>query len=276
MPPGRIISASVIPTPVSSPSGTTLFASAFTTATGQSDAAVRDTGRTPHWTSQNGALTTVIPTGTLGFPTVNCSRHPLTGVSSDVRVESVSALWAVPANTGDKLGFRWYFRIDAPDSYGAQDFLSFHPFEPEPGACPFQWENQIHILGDGTFILQLKTPAGDYISNTPLNKGQAYREEVLFTRTATPGVYKMDIRVYDASNTLVLVASNFTKTVTPFGTLQADNPDCTIGDACVRSLNLGTNGPGGSFNSMVNGDTFVYVAGVRVATNWPGPYVQGE
>ena len=257
-----------------------VFTSAFTTATGTGSSAVLDTGVTPHWDSNNGiAGAQVFNTGvSLGFPTVNVLRVPATGSSCDVRVESASNKWAAPSSNGNSIFRRHYFRLEVPNSYGDQDFQSFHPFEPEPGSCPFQWENQIHVLGNGTWDVQLKTPSGnDYIA-TGLNKFAVYRLELRQLRISA-GTYQMDIRIFNSSNSLVKQASDFSRTgQAPNPTLDNDSyGQGSISDACIFSWNVGTNGPGGSWDNITGGDSFIYMGGFAVSDqDWCGPYVNGE
>ena len=252
-----------------------VFASDFSTALGNSAAAISDANKTPHWNDihPDADQLYVISAAGLGFPSTiaNVLRTRYMGVNS-ADVKTINQ-WPEPA-AGQSQYYRIYYRLDIPNSYGNVPSPGHHPIEPIPGSCPYEWEFRIGSNSDGTMDFKVSLPAADY--NMRLNKFQTYRFEWAFLNRTTGG-YKFAIRVFDASNTIVGWNGTFIRMNTT-RTLAADDPLVSVSTACIRALTIGSNGPSGweSIGTTAM-DAFSYVSGVAISqAGWIGPYVPGE
>lgn len=257
--------------------GSFVFASDWSTATGTSDAALRDTNKNPPWSTWRTAaglpLLNVVQAGGLGFPSANALRTTLTGTqSSEVRAVD---LWPQPA-PGQSLYFRLYARFDIPDSYGNLSGASHHPIQPEPGSCPYEWEFQIGSFSDGTLeaTFRFETSGAAFVLSRVLRKFQTYRWEWAFHRQQS-GSYKADIRIYDMAGNLVADDSDFISRWNPdYSTpMSTKDPNLTFSSQCIRRLMLGYNGA--QWPSM--SDSYTYYGGMAVrlsnsSSDWIGPY----
>ena len=253
-----------------------VFASDFTTALGNSAAAVSDANKTPHWNDihPDADQLYVVSAAGLGFPSTitNVLRTRYMGVNS-ADVKTINQ-WPEPA-TGQSQYYRLYYRLDIPNSYGNVPSPGHHPIEPVPGACPFEWEFRIGSNNDGTLDFKVSLPGTDYVMR--LNKFQTYRYEWAFKNRSATGSYKFEIRVFDASNNIIGWNGTFTR-INSTRTLAADDPTVTVSAPCMRALTVGSNGPSGweSIGTTAQ-DAFSYHSGVAVSqVGWIGPYVPGE
>ena len=252
-----------------------VFASDFTTALGNSQAAVTDASKAIHWNDWHPDTDQlyVVSAAGLGFPSsiTNVLRTRYMGVNSaDVKTLNQ---WPEPA-IGQSQYYRIYYRLDVPNSYGNVPSPGHHPIEPVPGACPYEWEFRIGSNADGTMDFKVSLPGADY--NLRVNKFQTYRYEWAFKNRTASG-YKFEIRVFDMNNNIVGWNGNFIR-VNTTRTLAADDPTVSVSTACIRALTIGSNGPTGWESVGVAGpDAFSYVSGVAISqAGWIGPYVPGE
>lgn len=262
------------------PAESLVFSSDWSTATGSSAAAVRDTGSTTPWAEvTNPAQHAVIANASgLGFPASmqNALRVTYDG-SSSAEVRCFDC-WTAP-QIGQSLYYRWYFRFDIPDSYGDLPIQPHHPFAARFGQCPFEWEFKFGPRADGSLEMSIPFYASSVIVEPamPLQKSATYRVELAFHRQAAT-TYKVDVRLYDQAGALVFDDATLQVAGTPGQTLASLDPDITISqDTCLQSLQLGSNGPGSTWSTVTNSDAFLYLGGVAVGSaGWVGPHVTGE
>lgn len=272
-----------------------VLASDWSTAIGETTAAMLDTNKpvASRWTeftnntptTQRSHCSVIAATG-LGFPSgmanvLKVDQYATT--FSDVRAVQ---LWRAPVGS-EILVYRLYYRMDIPNSYGNLSVNAYHPIEAESGAPPNDWEIQLNVFGNGTYTFQWAWAGRHY--QATLNKFQTYRFEWKFLRVGTSS-FKLDVRVYNASNVLVVDRNNLINPNTSAslatedltGTIQDVYTSDTPNTSGTRSLTVGTNGPFGWDNvGTVTRDALTYYGGVAVAittdpTVWLGPYVPGE
>jgi hypothetical protein len=281
---------------------TFVFTSAFNTATGNGDAAVRDTNLTVPWTEHTNNLPystrsecRVVSATGLGFPAgmtnVLLADHYET-TFSDVRVVDQ---WTAPVGT-ESLYFRLYYNCSIPNSYGNLPINSYHPIEPQPNNPPFEFEFLVEVKGDGTFklwmaiALQVTGYATERYITPALNKFEAYRIEWRYIRQSTldanRGLYKYDARITNSAGTVVADRTNMVASFDSHNTLAVDDPATPLTElsgtsSTVRALTIGTNGPASWDTPVAVGgvtrDAFTYYGGVAVSKqDWCGAYVAGE
>lgn len=269
---GYTIESSAAPPP---PAGV-LFNSDFSTAFGNSSAALRDTGKANPWDLVGGQGLEVIAATGLDFPCANVLRVTAVAASSGFATLR-NANMPLPAN-GQSRWYRFYARYTFPD--GLEDQQT-HPVQDGGAGSQINWEWAVlhNLGGNGRFTpsLQLHSnnPFADYRWNpTPLNKNQTYRFEWQILRVSDT-TFQLHVRVYDSAGTLVLSDANYrneggtrTLAAVPTPTLLFNNVNNLDG------LNAGCNGISGS------APPFPFVYGYQSAfavsgTDWIGPYAGG-
>lgn len=289
-----------------------VFASAWDTGTGSTDAALRDTGSTTPWTeAHNGStfqLINVVSASGLGFPAgmTNVLKFEYNNEdSAECRAENI---WTLPA-VGSSIWYRIYYRIDVPDGFTTPN-ASHHGIEPVFGNCPGIWEFKIGP-GDPTspgaggankdqnntnldathFCFDLNFNAGSSFWRSPtLTKGTVYQWRWQIKRETSTTMSFQNLEVRSASGTLIGGPSDF---ICPNNgrTFAQDNPSntadftsgptppSTTGDAneCLQTLTCGQNGPSTWNVTHGTANGFGYVGGVAVSkVGDPGNYVAGE
>lgn len=255
-----------------------LFRSDWSTATGTSDAALRDTGKGTPWQTVEDAdaKLTVIATSARSFPTTNILqvKHQI-GAQSHAQVYGTN-IWPLPA-VGQSLFFREYFRNEIADAEGDKSSFigSCHPLESNIGGTT-SWEFLVASKNDGTFPFQHHLAEGTATFWIPgpnpqvnLSKLTTYRFERQFLRTATD-TYTLDMRIYSSADALLYDATTISwshnATLT---TLAAGGAGLTLTDANMRGFALGTNGGQWTFVA----DQFTFWGGVCVRSDdWCGAY----
>jgi hypothetical protein len=270
---GYTIESSAAPPP---PPAGVLFHSDFSTATGTSSAALRDTSKANPWDLAGGQGLDVIASTGLDFPCANVLRVTATAASSGFATLRNSGM-PLPAN-GQSRWYRFYARYTFPD--GLEDQQT-HPVQDGGAGSQINWEWAVlhNLGGNGRFTpsLQLHSnnPFADYRWNpTPLNKGQTYRYEWQILRVSDT-TFQMHVRIYDSAGTLVLSDADYrnegntrTLAAVPTPTMLFNNVNNLDG------LNAGCNGISGT------NPPFPFVYGYQSAfavsgTDWIGPYAGG-
>jgi hypothetical protein len=260
-----------------------VFVSDWGTATGLTEAALRDTGRTPSWTTYDpDGLTEIIAATGLDFPSANVLRVTTSwngsgSSGSIIRLDESTGVIPVPA-VNDSLYYRWYFRAAVPSAVST--WGTPHPIQDGFNAADANWEFGARRTGAGLWKPRFNAsgtawPNDSWILDTNLSTDTTYRFEMKLTRTAT-GLFTMDARVYNSAGTLLSDGSNFLNSNSSASLTSA--PSLTIKNAAeFGGLNSGSNG---AFQGTTSGDhpfVFCYQGGFAVsAADWCGPYVSGE
>lgn len=278
-----------------SPAGHLVFASDWSTATGRSDAAWRDTGKAVPWSvtglpidTRNGDV--IVATG-LDFPSTNCYRIGFdSGLGGRVVAEGI---WSAPA-IGESLYYRMYFRNALP---AIATFM--HPVFPQVGGgtgiCEWMFNGDASSYGGTSdqFAFDIRTlydssgspPDDTHHWRVVLDKHRTYRIEWVLRRLSTEG-FRLDARVYDdlVSTTVSLFTSSdfvcgrfghtHTLADTNLGTAGVGGnvliPAATVG--ALADLNISDPGT----YSLAATD-YCYWGPVAVSkTDWCGVYVNGE
>lgn len=279
----NIATAAVVPSAAPPPPVGVTFSSDWSTATGNSDAALRDGGRwNTAYCAQASTVLSVIPGNTVGWTkTANVLRLQQTGSSGCGTLERIDAVPLSTSHWG-----RLYFRND---EIGTQHN---HVVTYNPGVgAPIQtaiWNRWGAPDGVNIFVRTYYTSAGvsmGYPTNvwsigTPgvfgrdrLAHGTWYRYE-WHMEYVTATTYRIWPRIYDMGGTLLYDATRFYQSDYPssgshsLATWYAAGntfgfTDVTLG----RRFGLGNEGPGGSTNT----GGFWYHADVALSTaGWIG------
>jgi hypothetical protein len=264
-----------------------LFYSDWSTATGATDAALRDTGKVvpwPHLGNESGILSVVASTG-LGFPAgmTNVMRVQLgPGTVGGAAVSIVPADAIIPTGT---TYYRFYLLNAVSDAEGDKSSAinSVHYIESNTGS-PQPWTWCLASKNDGTFPLQFQsiaTGAGSFLlggksygspiwTDFFLTKNSPYRIEWALTRTAAD-THTLDIRIYNAAGALVYDKDNIYKAQAET-TLATAGVDLPLTDATLGGFYLGSNGGQPPWTPMTNVQ-YIYYGGVMVRTDdWCGAY----
>ncbi len=258
---------SITAPPPPPPPGSLVFASDWSTATGNSANALNDGGQ---WNDSHTGTTrlSIIPAAGLGFPS------DMTNVVQGRYRESETPYWIIQKfdgwalpNVGGSLYRRLYFRHDL-----AGTSTSFHPVEPQPGSCAF--ENNWTMTGLNPYTFQLRS--SEHRWEVRLNRGVTYRVEEQFERTGT-NTWIMHARVYDEANNLVKSDADFQCMSGHGNHTMADRPTSTMAASCLVHQSIGWQGGGGNRGSDDENNNRIYYGGFAVShAGWIGPYVLGQ
>ena len=273
----------------------------WSTATGQSDAALNDTGKAFPWTDniQVGSspqILTVVSAAGRGFPAAMANvlrvEHAVTTDGWWIEVDgTISGRWSAPA-VGQTQYYRVYFRHEISDAAGTQGYAATHPMETEYGFVGLG-NNTIALkfgsYGNGTYPWYLQcegasfpfsawcpgAPTGSGGDPATLNKNTTYRFEWAITRTSSTQ-YTLAMRIYGADDSTLLFGNS---TIYPWGGTTGQNLGVTgTGGASPQQLPMDTThytrlrfGKNGGFGAGAG--NYVYWGGVAVSqTDWCGPY----
>jgi hypothetical protein len=268
---------------------TILFQSDWSTATGSSDAAIRDTNQATPWTlgaTGGGTLNVVSATG-LGFPAgmtnvLRVARGPTSGGSSWAQLQNIPAI-----NVGESLYYRVYLRNDLYENGVVVLNNAHHPIETAylgGYADGFVWK--LGTNGDGTYPLawnmapnQNSYPFDGYAPGRNSNGsmiGETYRLEWGLTKTAV-NQYRINAHIYNSSgalvwdNTTILAQGINSSANCNFCSMASVTSPRTINDSEITKFRVGTNG-GGPWTGFSTNHYF-YFGGVAICkNNWCGPY----
>ncbi len=256
-----------------------LFHSDWSTATGETSAALLDTDKPIPWDSfrsNSSSYQIVVATG-LDFPTTNVLRtdaiwrgSPAGAFAGGNRLSNGIPNPAV----GNSLFYRVYLRVATPDAYTADNLT--HPYQDGPSGSQTNWQHEVVTSPNGTWIHRLNTgnawPNNRWPSPT-LNKNQTYRFELQIHRIGTT-TWNAHVRLYDSSDRLIATDADYNN-INNSANL-ASTPTFTFNNiSFLTGLQIGGNGWAGG----VAGDYgFIayYWGGLCVRTNdWCGPYANG-
>ena len=250
------------------PSGGALaFASDWSTATGNSAVAIGDGGRWDDYDTGVSRLT-IVPAAGLDFPTGMLNVVQGRYRESEMTYWIIQKLngWSLPP-VGGSLYKRLYFRHTLVGTSN-----SFHPVEPEVGACAY--ENNWTLTGTNPFSFQVRS--SEHRWEVRLPRGQTYRVEERYERTGI-NTWVMHVRVYNSAGVLVATEADFTCVLGHGQHTMADRPTSTIAAECMRSQNINWQGGGGGKGSDDENNNRIFYGGFAVSlTGWIGPYVAGE
>jgi hypothetical protein len=279
------------PPPPPGNGGTPIFHSDWSTATGTTDAAIRDNGKSVPWSARwggRGSLN-VVSAGGLGFPLSMANVLRVQHYQQDFDWVMANNLWSVPA-IGSSIYFRVYIRntvaneVDAGSSYA-----STHPVESEGnpnGISGGYYAMHYGSYADGTFpfFVAMNNAAYPYNGWTPgaassnhggrnydpatLIKNTTYRVEWKFTRTAA-NRYDFDMRIFGSDDkTLLFDQSNIFAWGGNRQTIATNGTGLSIDDSHVSDLRIGING-----GFATPSPQFVYWGGFAVCSeDWCGAY----
>jgi len=262
---------------VSPPPAGLAFASDWHTATGNTTNAATDGGKWPENYNVSSDRVTVVSASGLSFPAGMANVLAIRYSTSDSLFCGVAIQngWQLPA-VGGVLCRRLYFRhtIDGTDS------STHHPVECYPGNCAYAAE---WVVNKGpTFQLQIATlNDGTDFNNghrweVTLNRDTTYRVEERYERTAT-GTWKLHLRIYDSSNTLIKQDADFNCAVHGTHTLASQPNILTPNPDCLRDIMIQNQGVGDTRGSNNTATNRIYYGGMAISlADWCGPYVAGE
>ena len=276
----------------SSTQKTVLFQSDWSTATGNSDAALRDTSKAVPWpvvTNPSGILSVASASG-LGFPAGMANVLKVTQTSGAYNYgwcQVNGSDWSAPA-IGESLFYRAYLRVDIPDSESIPaDYSGNHPLEAgdyyQRSQDTWSWKfgststgkMPISFVSYGPNALQPSYTStvlfpGSY-PGTPLDKFKVYRLEWMVHRYSN-NEFRIYPRIYNDAGTL-LYDENTMKVDQGYSASMIDHGFTFSGADALTGLawlDIGSNGP--NFNVATTNHIY-YWGGVAVCKdNWCGPY----
>jgi hypothetical protein len=203
--------------------------------------------------------------------------HPVLGVNNYWNVAKQNG-WTLPA-IGGFLYFRMYIRFDI--SGGAAGAMHTVQTAYIGGDCPYtsEWE----LIRTATALdFSVSTKGGSSASDggptshewtTSLARATTYRVEEQYERTGT-NTWKLTIRIYDSSNTLIKQNSDFVCAShgENLGTYTTNGNTITSGTDCLRHKMIGQPDAGDRGSSDTS-HQFVYYGGFAVSKQgWIGAY----
>ncbi|HEX9730000.1 MAG TPA: hypothetical protein VGA37_15995 [Gemmatimonadales bacterium] len=265
-----------------------IFASAWATALGTSNAARLDTDSATPWAAAggNGDAEIIDATGR-DFPTANCLRsaYEADATNTSVKAFSIAAdgilhdspFWPDLA-VGGHLYHRAYLRNELPNYVAG--FGANHPWNGET-TWNWKFDNRNDGMFELIFNIQDKTVSPNVVANfacqTLLTKNTTYRLEHHVVRIADVGGEEhcnIDLRVYDAAGVLLFDNDDFRNQLGA-NELLSTVPALRFSVAQSSNMKIGCNGPGGSGWPGPSGN--IFWAGVAASlADWCGPYVPGE
>lgn len=265
-----------------------LFESDWSTAQGNTDAALRDTAQTLPWTTAQAPtatrLSSVVSAAGLGFPAGMANvlqvRLGNDGVAAPpaqvIRVGATVAptAWPTPA-VGESLYYRVYKRVTIDDAYISAS--TTHPVQDGNAAGGTNWMFVVESnAGAGVWRLKFEV-AMAFPNNfwTPplLNRNQTYRFEWRVHRISATQ-FNLHARIYDSAGALLYDDDDFNNAN---NSAQLDDlPALDFRAGAVdnlRGMNAGTNGLGNNGQSGLFPMTLYYQGGVQVRSDdWCGAY----
>jgi len=251
-----------------------LFHSDWSTATGTSTAAVRDTDKARPWTrnvGQGGFEVRSTAAAGRDYPTTNFIQ--VNNTYAELTFQAADGYIPTPA-VGESIYLRMYYRLTLDGTAGDTHGTYFDD-DPVGGV---NWGPQalgIYVVpASGASMAWLVTAATgqDPIYFSPgerLNKHQTYRIELRYTRTGTD-TYTLGARIYDASGVLLYGESDFQDDWWYDGSPKLVGRTFTVdgaGAASMRGFKIGLEaGQGG-------GAAFAEHAAIAICSDdWCGPY----
>lgn len=255
------------------PNDELVFASDWSTATGNSANALSDGGKWDDVSSGTPRVEIVPATG-LGFPAgmTNVLAGRYRNTDTQFWIVGKTNGWALPA-VGGVMCKRLYFRHTVVGTSS----ITYHPVEPAVGACADEAEWVVN--SQANFIFRIQTHSHRW--ETTLQRGNTYRVEERWERTGTQ-TWVLHMRVYDAGNNLIRDDDDFScslghgnHTLASGGTTVVNT---TSNAECLRSQNINWQGSAqdGRGSDDENNNRIYYGGYALSHSDWCGPYVQGE
>jgi hypothetical protein len=279
------IMVTVASTPPTGPGPQVLFHSDWSTATGSSSSALRDTDKSFPWGvvrgEVGGAQHRVVSAASVGytrFPTANLLEirnlsdgSPMAGVG--VKADVCSQCIPIPG-VGESLYYRWYMAFTEPDWYTG-DRQNHDPTDGTgpAGSSSNNWEWRTYNRSGywiGCIGIQGSTDFDTFMHCVePLQKNTVYMIEVQFERISSTQ-HRMHGRISDADGNLLFDDSDFESWGAPGHYLDEEPVQDTNHLDLLRGVFMGSNGwsadPTTDFVAW-------YKAGMAVCANdWCGPY----
>ncbi len=255
--------AQVIPTPQG-----LVFVSDWRTAVGMGVDAVRDGGK---WNDSfvNVTRMMVIAATGLDFPggMANVLRMRCRESESQYSILQKFNGWPLPP-VGGSIYRRVYIKHTL---HGTS--ISFHPYEPSPGACAF--ESNTTITGTDPFLFELRD--SDHRWQISLPRGATYRYEERYRRVGA-SQWVTEARIYNSANVLIRTNADFRCSVHGnFDHSLADGLTNRMDDGCMVNHSIGWQGGGGNRGSDDENNNSIYWGGYAVSlSDWCGPYTPSE
>lgn len=272
-----------------------VFASEWSTGTGATDAALRDTARTRPWTATSGATVDaavrVTSSDGYNYPTTNYLRVPATPTSSGLlEIRFVSADNYLPTiNVGDTVGLRFYraFRLADPWTYDTETHGIYFDATGSEGWGPQAlgiYDRGLAASGSEIVVSadSGQDPryfwVGDQSPVVRVGNNTTRREEYLYTRTGTDS-YELKASLYDINGTRLYDSANYVDYFNAGGgpyTLPRTFTKTGAGASTMRGLKIGCNGMSPAPASNI---PFYDITGLVVCRNgsWPiGAYAAAE
>jgi hypothetical protein len=286
------VSITVTEPPPPPPSGRrVIFASDWSTATGDSDAARRDVGKRIPWGGYGGApgVTDVIPATGLNFPTTNVLR--VNGIRTGGAIQWIHTgqltMTAYPYSgvglgdlpVGESNYYRLYMHVVYPPDREALANGN-HPIEETAGGGQnWAWTFIINQhgwrprLGARVSTRYALSSGGNEANAIYLARATTYRLEWQIRRTSVTN-FEMHARIYNAAGVLLYDDDDFVA----MSQVLSSNPQHTLNDPnTLRRFQLGTNGPSLRNDPITDIGPMWYLGGVAVCRGtWCGPYTPGE
>ena len=265
-----------------------LFHSDWSTATGQSDAALRDTSKPLPWdivigSGANLNTCAIVPATGLDFPSANVFQvnGDYTGPGAQpILTRQVSILpgnnhWPIPA-IGQSVYFRIYKRVVYPVPGNPNLGNNNHNIEEQAGGAS-NWSWSFDVDANGWRPKMQSQVANKYAltsggSAAYLARNQTYRLEWQIHRIGA-STCNIPGRIYNSAGTLLYSDANFVNQST--GVSLAATPTLNLTNAeTLDAWQVGTNGPGVDPGGTVTPMWYLGCAAVR-ADGWCGPYLNG-
>jgi hypothetical protein len=260
-----------------------LFASDWGTATGSSDAALRDTGKKIPWDVVIGTgRVQVVSASGLDFPSANVLQVDAIydPRNRSLKGRQVAMLpsrnhWPVPA-VGESLWFRCYRRLVWPKTSPS---LFGHPAEEGTGnGGNWQWEDvatnengaRISLVTYPTAMTPVKYDLGFVSPAVYLERDRTYRIEWQIQRLSVT-TFDFHVRIYDSRGALLYGDEAFVNRFDRTESL-ANNPPLTFRNvANLAGFQMGTSGA--AINTGSDVAPAWYYGSVAVCSgDWCGPY----
>ena len=237
-------------------SSAVLFESDWSTALGNSTAAMRDTNKPIPWTQHGvNGLAEVINADGLDFPTINVlkSQVRLNGQGNAVRKTGLGIY-----GIGESRFFRVYFRTVQPDRVNSTHDSNTHPHQDGNGISlnNTNWAFNVDVYRPsnvygtiaGNWQLRFQTlgqpptwPNTEWRLNN-LPKNTTFRIEWQITRLSNTTITIADIRVYNSSDVLLYTSVDFWNTNNSTNLASYDIVARIVNESDLGGFNAGNNG----------------------------------
>jgi hypothetical protein len=272
--------------PLAAPAGV-IFHSDWSTATGATAAAFRDTDKTKPWgfyccdSNTNTSISTAASLSLTAWPTTNVYRVGTQASSpSAILTHSIEVDLGVPA-PGVSRYFRYYLQVTHGDAHGNGTVGNIEHGVETAESGGGDGMNFYRIpRSDGTwFPAYREISTGVRYVGTSLNllKNHTYRLEWGLTYGAS--TYSVQVRIYNNAGVLVATEADFHRFLPSEDVnIKLGTEAFTYTGAHHRFFRVGTNGPTSNFpmTNLVDQNLFLHGAVAVCEGDWCGPYADGK